>query len=144
MQQKLAFILTISFKALQYSCTLAPYWVLVDNMELYWIWYCFSSQMRVWQNNSFKNSTLSVSPTESLIHQSIFPGGGGGGVLLYLGMVGRFRSDDPLFCNFRSDWVPMLWLNQIRWPPLSAEKLSLSISHLVPEILGHKGGLIFH
>ncbi len=25
-------------KVLQYSCTLEPYWVLVDNMELYWIW----------------------------------------------------------------------------------------------------------
>ncbi len=23
---------------MQYSCTLAPYWVLVDNMELHWIW----------------------------------------------------------------------------------------------------------
>ncbi len=26
------------FKALCYSCTLAPYWILVDNMELHWIW----------------------------------------------------------------------------------------------------------
>ncbi len=27
-----------TFKALQYSCTLVPYWVLVYNMELHWIW----------------------------------------------------------------------------------------------------------
>ncbi len=30
------------------------------------------------------------------------------------------------------------------WPPLSAEKISLSLSHLVPEILGPKVGLIVH
>ncbi len=29
-------------------------------------------------------------------------------------------------------------------PPLSAEKIGLSLSHLVPEILGPKFGLIFH
>ncbi len=33
---------------------------------------------------------------------------------------------------------------QSDWPPLSAEKIGLSLSHLVPEILGHKFGLIFH
>ncbi len=31
------------------------------------------------------------------------PGGGGGE---YLGMVGRFRGDDPRFWDFQSDWVP--------------------------------------
>ncbi len=33
---------------------------------------------------------------------------------------------------------------QSDWPPLSAEKIGLSLSHLVPEILGPKFGLIFH
>ncbi len=68
-----------------------------------------------------------------------------GWVLPYLGMVGRFRSDDLHFWDFQSDWVPILYLNTIR---LSTEKidlsLSTSLSHLVPEILGPKVGLIFH
>ncbi len=51
----------------------------------------------------------------------------------YLGMVGRFRCDDPHFCDCRSDW-----------PPLSAEIISLCLLHLVPEIRGHKVGLIFN
>ncbi len=34
--------------------------------------------------------------------------GGGGYVLPYLGMVGRFRSDDPHFCDCRSDLVPIV------------------------------------
>ncbi len=33
---------------------------------------------------------------------------------------------------------------QFDWPPLSAEKFGLSLSHLVPEILGPKVSLIFH
>ncbi len=32
----------------------------------------------------------------------------GGGVLPYLGMVGRFRSDNPRFCDCRSDLVPIV------------------------------------
>ncbi len=56
------------------------------------------------------------------------------GVLLYLGMVGRFRSDDPrdpiwslLYGAARSDW------------PLFLQKKSICVlSHLVPEIHGHK------
>ncbi len=48
---------------------------------------------------------------------------GGEGVLPYLGMVGRFCGDDPHFCD-------------------SAEKISLCLSHLVPEIHGYKVGLI--
>ncbi len=59
-------------------------------------------------------------------------------------MVGRFRGDDPCFWGFQSDWVPILYLNTIRLTPLSAEKIGLSVSHLVPEILGPKVGLIFH
>ncbi len=39
---------------------------------------------------------------------------GGRGVLPYLGMVGRFRGDDPRFCDCWSDLVPIVWCNQIR------------------------------
>ncbi len=35
------------------------------------------------------------------------------GVLPYLCMVGRFRSDDPRFWDFQSDWVPILYHNTI-------------------------------
>ncbi len=54
----------------------------------------------------------------------------------------KFCSDDPRFCDCRSDLVPIVWCNQIRLPPLSAEKISLCLSHLVPEIRGHKVSLI--
>ncbi len=33
---------------------------------------------------------------------------------------------------------------QSNWPHFSAEKIGLSLSHLVPEILGPKVGVIFH
>ncbi len=33
---------------------------------------------------------------------------------------------------------------QSDWPPLYAEKIGLSLSHLVPEIQEPKVGLIFH
>ncbi len=56
---------------------------------------------------------------------------GGWGVLPYLGMVGRFRGDDPCFGEFQSDWVPIL------------EKIGLYLSHLFPDILGPKVGLVF-
>ncbi len=36
------------------------------------------------------------------------------GVLPYLGMVGRFRGDDPRLWDFRSDWVPIIYLSTIR------------------------------
>ncbi len=40
---------------------------------------------------------------------------------------------------------PLLYASsQSDWPPLSTEKIGLSLSHLVPEILGPKVGLIFH
>ncbi len=58
-----------------------------------------------------------------------------GRVLLYLGMVGRFCSGDPRFWDFWSDWVPILYL--------ITEKNGLSLSHLVPKILGPKFGVIF-
>ncbi len=61
-----------------------------------------------------------------------------------MGMVGRFRSDDPRFRVFQSYWVPILYVNTIRLIPLSAEKIGFSLSHLVPEILGPKVGLIFY
>ncbi len=59
-----------------------------------------------------------------------------------LGMVERFLGDEPRFWDFQSEWVYILYLNTI-WltPPLSAEKIGLS--HLVPEILGPKVGVIF-
>ncbi len=52
-------------------------------------------------------------------------------------------------------WWPLFWVfnpigslfytpTQSDWPPLSAEKIGLSPSHLVPEILRPKVGLIFH
>ncbi len=68
----------------------------------------------------------------------------GGGVLPYLGMVGRFRGDDPRFWEFRSDWVPILYLSTIWLTPSFWRKIGLSLSHLVPEILGPKFGLFFH
>ncbi len=50
-------------------------------------------------------------------------------------------------------WLPCLWVFQSDalcysyvqsdWPALSAEKIGLSLSHLISEILGHKVGLIF-
>ncbi len=67
----------------------------------------------------------------------------GGGVLPYLGMVGRFLDDDPRFsiCNligsllYSVNPIDLLFLQT---------KINLSLSHLVPEILGLKVGLIFH
>ncbi len=50
----------------------------------------------------------------------------------------------PPFWDFHSDCVPILYLNTIRyWPSLSAEKVGLSLSHLVPDILGPKVGSNF-
>ncbi len=67
-----------------------------------------------------------------------------GSVLPYLGMVGRFHSDDPRFLF--SIWLGSYGMHtrDLIDPPLSAEKISLSLSYLVPEILGPKVGLIFH
>ncbi len=64
------------------------------------------------------------------------------GVLSYLGMVGRFCGDDTHFYDNQSDLVPIVWCNQIQLPPSFCRKISFSPSHLVPEICGHKVGLI--
>ncbi len=66
-------------------------------------------------------------------------------VLPYLGMVGRFRGDDPHFLRF-SDVIGSLFYNTSRseWPSLSVKKNGLSLSHFVPEIFGPKVGLNFH
>ncbi len=53
-----------------------------------------------------------------------------GRALPYFGMVGRFRDEDPFLFRF--------------FYSFSAEKIGLSLSHLVPEILGPKTGLICH
>ncbi len=72
-------------------------------------------------------------------------GGGGGGVLPYLGMVGRFCGDNPRFGDFQSVFGSLFHTStQSDWPPLSAEKIGLSLSHLVPEILGTKVDVIVH
>ncbi len=67
-------------------------------------------------------------------------------VLPYLGMVDRFCSDDPPFFFFFFYPIGSLFyaLSRSDWPHISAETISLSLSDLVPEILGHKFGLIFH
>ncbi len=49
-------------------------------------------------------------------------GGGGGGVLPYLGMEGMFCGDDPHFWDFQSDWVPILYLITIRLTPSFCRK----------------------
>ncbi len=56
-------------------------------------------------------------------------------------MVGNFRSIDPHFLLFP---IPFLCPTRSYGPPLSAEKISLSLSHLVPEIIWAKICLIFH
>ncbi len=60
----------------------------------------------------------------------------------YLGMVGMFYSDDPCFWDFLSEWVRILCLITTWLTPSFCGKISLSLSHLVPEILGPKVGLI--
>ncbi len=94
------------------------------------------------------------------------------GVLPYLGIIGRFRGNDPRFGDFQSDYVPILHLCDIlyeyictwRLVPLPStyiliqditpqynpidpfclqKKIGLSLSHLVLEILGPKLGKFF-
>ncbi len=50
----------------------------------------------------------------------------------------------PVFDIFQSHWISCLCPTRSYWPPLSAEKNSLSLSHLIPEIIWAKIGLIFH
>ncbi len=47
------------------------------------------------------------------------------GVLPYLGMVERFQGDYPHFCDCRSDWVPIVWCNQILLTPSFCRKHQL-------------------
>ncbi len=71
---------------------------------------------------------------------------GGGGGLPYLGMVGRFRGDDPHFGGFQTDWVPILYLNTIQLTPSFCRTkwlVSLTFSSIDPR-LGPNIGLIFH
>ncbi len=65
-------------------------------------------------------------------------------VLPYLGMVGRFRCDDPHFGDFQSDWVHFYTQHSPTDPLVLQKKIWLSLSHLVPEILAPKVSLIFH
>ncbi len=58
------------------------------------------------------------------------------GTIPYLKVVRNFCALDPLFDIFRSCWVPFLLPTWFYWPLLSAENISLSLSHLVPEIIG--------
>ncbi len=67
-----------------------------------------------------------------------------GWVLPYLGMIRRFRGDAPQFGDFQSDWFLILYHNTIRLTPSFCEKNGLSLSNLVPEIIGPKVGLSFH
>ncbi len=55
-----------------------------------------------------------------------------GGVLSYLGIVERFCCDEPNFVI--SDLIGLLFytLSQFDLPPLSAEIINLSLSHLLP------------
>ncbi len=48
-----------------------------------------------------------------------------------------------IFDIFRSHWVPFLCLTRFYWPPLSAEKIGLSLSHSVSEIIWPKVGIYF-
>ncbi len=64
-------------------------------------------------------------------------------VLPYLGMVGMFSVDDPHFWDFDPIGSQFHAPSRSDWPSLSAEKIGLSLSHLVSEIFGPKFGLIF-
>ncbi len=70
--------------------------------------------------------------------------GEGGGALPYLNMVGNFCSIDPRFLHFLIPLCPFFMSNLILLIPSFCRKISLSISHLVPEIIWAKIGLIFH
>ncbi len=71
------------------------------------------------------------------------PGKGGGGTPI-LEHGGNFRSIDPHFWHFPIPLGLFLCPTRSYWPPLSAENIGLSLSHLVPEIIWPKVGLIFY
>ncbi len=50
----------------------------------------------------------------------------------------------PVFAISRCQWVPFLCPTRSYWPPLLAEEIGLSLSHLEPEIISPKVGLIVH
>ncbi len=52
----------------------------------------------------------------------------GEGALPYVGNVGRFRGDDPHFCDCRSNLVLIVWCNQI--DPLFLQKKSVCVYHI--------------
>ncbi len=56
----------------------------------------------------------------------------------YFTVVGNFHVINPLYYIFQSHWVP----TRSYWTPLPANEISLSLSHLVPEIIWSKVGLI--
>ncbi len=58
----------------------------------------------------------------------------GGGVFLYLNMVGRFGGDDPQFFEIFDPIESLFYASTLIYPRLSAEKIILSPSHLFPEI----------
>ncbi len=65
--------------------------------------------------------------------------------LPYLGMVGKFRCDDPPFWEFSIRLGPYFIPQQNLIDTLFLQKkIGLSLSHLVPEILGPKIGQFFH
>ncbi len=65
-------------------------------------------------------------------------------VLPYLGMVGKFLSENPVFEILNPICSLLYASNESDWPPLSAQIIGTSLSHLVSEIFGPKVGLNFH
>ncbi len=73
--------------------------------------------------------------------------GSGWVVLLYLGMGGKDRGSamiTPVLVIFTPIGSLFHTSTQSNWPSLSAEKIGLSLSHLVPDTLGPKVGLILN
>ncbi len=71
----------------------------------------------------------------------LVPGGGGTHILGHGREVPRWW---PPFFRFSIRLGLFYTSTQSDWPPFSSEKNGLSLSHLVPEILGPKVGIIFH
>ncbi len=71
----------------------------------------------------------------SIWNSYIFPPGGHSNTWRWWGTSVLLT---PVFDIFRSHWVPFLCPTQSYWPPISAQKIGLSLSHLVPEIFDLK------
>ncbi len=70
---------------------------------------------------------------------------GWGRILPYLGIVGKFDGDDPHFFKFLIQLGPYFIPQHHPIDPFFLQKkIGLSLSHLVPEILGPTVGLIFY